>query len=80
MRKKTKNDNVVQVDFGTTEPRITETTEQEMMTQEQIDNVCLSAGRSMLEWAMFATKDEFINHMVKLYDSFHAEQGESNGN
>jgi len=80
MRKKTKKNNVVQLDFGTTEPRITETTEEEMLTQEQIDNVCLSAGRSMLEWAMFATKNDFINHMVELYDSFHEEQGENNGN
>jgi len=80
MRKKTKKNNVVQLDFGTTEPRSTETTEEEMLTQEQIDNVCLSAGRSMLEWAMFATKNDFINHMVELYDSFHEEQGENNGN
>lgn len=77
MSKNTEKDNVVQMDFGTTEPRITETTEEEMLTQEQLDNVCLNAGRSMLEWVMFATKDDFINHMAELYDSFHEEEPES---
>lgn len=80
MFKKNKKDNVVPIDFGTTEPRITETTEEEMMTQEQIDNMCLATGRSTLEWAMFATKEEFVNHMMELYDAFHTEEVEDNGN
>lgn len=79
MSKNTEKDNVVQMDFGTTEPRITETTEKEMLAQEQVDNMCLNVGRSTLEWAMFATKEDFVNHMMELYNHFH-EEGEANGN
>jgi hypothetical protein len=80
MSKNTKKDNVVQMDFGTTEPRITETTEEEMLTQEQLDNVCLGVGRSTLEWAMMATKEEFVQHMAELYDILNNAQGETDGN
>jgi hypothetical protein len=80
MSKNTEKDNVVQMDFGTTEPRITETTEKEMLAQEQVDNMCLNVGRSTLEWAMFAQKDEFVQHMMELYNAFHMEEGEANGN
>ena len=75
-----KKDNVVAMDFGTTEPRITETTEKEMLAQEQVNEMCLSVGRSTLEWAMFATKEEFVQHMVELYDAFHKEEVEENEN
>lgn len=70
MSNNTEKDNVVHMDFGTTEPRTTETTEEAMITQEQIDNLCLDIGRSTLEWAMFATKEEFIEHMMALYNNF----------
>lgn len=77
MSKNTEKDNVVQVDFGTTEPRITETTEEEMMTQAQLDNVCLNVGKSTLEWAMMASKEEFVQHMTELYDILNREGSEN---
>lgn len=80
MSKNNEKDNVVHMDFGTTEPRITETTEEEMMTQAYIDNMCLSIGRSTLEWVMMATKEEYLQHMAELYDGFRTEEVESNGN
>ena len=80
MFKKTKKDNVVQMDFGTTEPRITETTEEEILTQEQLNNMCLNVGRSTLEWIMMATKEDYLQHMAELYDGLHTEEVEDNGN
>ena len=76
MSKKTEKDNVVQMDFGTTEPRTTETTEEEMTTQEKVDNLCLSVGRATLEWVSMASKEEYLQHMAELYDIFHKEEPE----
>ena len=67
-------DNVVPIDFGTTEPRTTEMTEEEMVTQDYINNVYLSVGASTLEWAMMASKEEYLQHMLELYDAFHKDE------
>ena len=67
----TKKDNVVQVDFGTTEPNIKEIDEKQIEQEMQIMNTLLVVGQSTLEWAMCATREEFIKHMNELYDAYH---------
>ena len=78
MSKKTEKNNIVQPDFGTTQPNVSETTEEEMMTQAYMDNMCLAVGRSTLEWTMLATKEEYLQHMAELYDYFNKEKEENN--
>jgi hypothetical protein len=71
--KSTKN-NVVNVDFGTTQPNTTKVDEKQLEEQVQMMNTLISIGQSTLEWAVYATRDEFINHMNKLYDIYHPEE------
>jgi hypothetical protein len=70
----TKKDNVVQVDFGTTEPNTKEIDEKQMEQEMQIMNTLLVVGQSTLEWAMYASREEFIKHMNELYDAYHPEE------
>ena len=64
---------VENVEFGTTQPNILEMTEEEMARQAERNEMYLAIGRSTFEWAVFATRDEYIAHMLELYDGFHAE-------
>lgn len=66
---------VENVEFGTTQPNILEMTEEEMARQAERNEMYLVIGRSTFEWAVFATRDEYIAHMLELYDGFHAEDG-----
>ena len=61
------------VEFGTTQPNTIEMTEEEMLKQAERNEMYLAIGRSTFEWAVFATRDEYIAHMLELYDGFHAE-------
>ena len=78
MNKETKKDNIIQPDFGTNQPNVSEITEEEIMTQAYMDNMCLAVGRSTLEWTMLATKEEYLQHMAELYDYFNKEKEENN--
>ena len=64
---------VENVEFGTTQPNILEMTDEEMARQAERNEMYLAIGRSTFEWAVFATRDEYIAHMLELYDGFHAE-------
>ena len=72
--------NIVEnVEFGTTQPNILEMTEEEMVKQAERNEMYLAIGRSTFEWAVFATRDEYIAHMLELYDGFHAEDENTEG-
>lgn len=64
---------VENVEFGTTQPNILEITEEEMARQAERNEMYLAIGMSTFEWAVYATRDEYIAHMLELYDGFHAE-------
>ena len=61
------------VEFGTTQPNTIEMTAEEMVKQAERNEMYLAIGRSTFEWAVFATRNEYIAHMLELYDGFHAE-------
>ena len=69
-------DNVVEVDFGTTEPNTQEVDAEQEALQQQYIAMFLNIGQSTYEWAMYATRDEYIKHMLELYDHFHPEQAQ----
>lgn len=71
--KSTKN-NVLNVDFGTTQPNTNEVNEEQLKKQMQVMNTLVGIGQSTLEWAVYATREEFIEHMNKLYDIYHPEE------
>ena len=72
--KKTKKDDVVNVDFGTTEPNTTEVDAEQEALQQQYIAMFLNIGQSTYEWAMYASREEYTNHMLELYDHLHPEQ------
>jgi hypothetical protein len=85
MSKKTKNqttnDNVISnVDFGTTQPNTTRVTEEEMLARQQLFDTYLTIGMSVLEWATYATKEQYIKHMEELYDCLHQSENNSASN
>ena len=61
------------VEFGTTQPNTVEMTVEEMAKQKERNEMYLAIGRSTFEWAVYATRDEYIAHMLELYDGFHSE-------
>ena len=70
----TEKDNITKVEFGTTEPNITETSEEKEKQHREYLQMCFTMGQSVLEWAMYAKREEYINHMLELYDHFHPEE------
>ena len=66
--------NVVNVEFGTTQPNTTKVDEKQLEEQMQMINTFVGVGKSTLEWAVYATREEFIEHMNKLYDIYHPEE------
>lgn len=67
-------DNVIKVDFGTTEPNTVEIDEEREAEYQAYINMFLNIGQSTYEYAMFATRDEYINHMLELRDHLHPEE------
>jgi hypothetical protein len=67
-------DNMPQVEFGTTQPNTTITTEEQMEADKFFNDTCYTVGRSTLEWVMFANRDDFLNHMAELYEAFHPSE------
>ena len=81
---KNKNDdidhnNIVNVDFGTTEPNTKEVDEKQLEQEMQITQTLLIIGQSTLEWAMYANREDFITHMNELYDAYHPEDKKNSG-
>lgn len=74
MSNQNENGNMNNVEFGTTEPNTTEISAEEQLAQERYYTTCLIVGQSTMEWANYATRDEYIAHMLELYDSIHPEQ------
>ena len=70
-------DNVVEVDFGTTEPNTQEIDAEQLALEQQYIAMFLNVGQSTYEWAMYATREEYIEHMLELYDHLHPEQAQS---
>lgn len=70
----TKNNVITDVEFGTTQPHTTELSEEQLNAQMQMMNTLVSVGQSTIEWAVYATREEFIEHMNKLYDIYHPEE------
>jgi hypothetical protein len=79
MSNNTKKDNVVNIDFGTTEPNTKEVDEKQLEQEMQVMNTLLVIGQSTLEWAMYAKREDFIAHMNELYDAYHPEDKENSG-
>lgn len=70
----TKNNVITDVEFGTTQPNTTEINEEQLNEQVQMMNTLIAIGQSTVEWAVYATREEFIGHMNKLYDIYHSEE------
>ena len=66
-----------EVDFGTTEPNTQEVDAEQEALREQYINMLLNIGQSTYEWAMYATRDEYVAHMLELYDYMHPEQAQA---
>lgn len=75
----TEKDNIVNVDFGTTEPNTKEIDKEQLEKEVQMMNTLLVIGQSTLEWAMYAKREDFINHMNELYDAYHPEEQKQSG-
>lgn len=73
----TEKGNIVNVDFGTTEPNTKEVDEKQLEQEMQVMQTLLVIGQSTLEWAMYAKREEFIAHMNELYDAYHPEDKKS---
>ena len=71
--------NIVNVEFGTTEPNTKEIDEKQLEQEMQMMNTLLVIGQSTLEWAMYAKREDFINHMNELYDAYHPEEQKQSG-
>ena len=69
-----KKDNITQVDFGTTKPNITETTQEQEQINAEFETMCSVIGHNVLLWATYATKEEYMNHMIELYDNLRPEE------
>ena len=67
-------DNIVNVDFGTTEPNTKEVNAEQEALQQQYIAMFLNIGQSTYEWAMYATRDEYTKHMLELYDHLHPNE------
>lgn len=67
-------DNIVNVDFGTTTPNTKEVDAEQEAIQQQYIAMLLNIGQSTYEWAMYATREEYTNHMLELYDHFHPNE------
>lgn len=74
MDNEVKKDNIVNVDFGTTEPNTTEVNAEQEALKQQYINMYLNIGQSTYEWAMYATRDEYTKHMLELYDYLHPNE------
>jgi hypothetical protein len=79
MSNNTKKDNVVNIDFGTTQPNKQEIDEKQLEQEMQVMNTLLVIGQSTLEWAMYAKREDFIKHMNELYDAYHPEDKKNSG-
>ena len=66
-------DNVAKVEFGTTQPNTKEVDEQKEREEQEYRYTCFVIGQSTLEWAVLGKRDEYITHMLELYDHFHKE-------
>lgn len=75
----TEKDNIVNVDFGTTEPNTKEVDEKQLEQEMQMMNTLLVVGKSTLEWAMYAKREDFIKHMNELYDAYHPKETKKSG-
>ena len=75
----TEKDNIVNVEFGTTEPNTKEIDEKQLEQEMQMMNTLLVIGQSTLEWAMYAKREDFIAHMNELYDAYHPEDKKKSG-
>ena len=73
----TEKDNIVNVDFGTTSPNTKEFDAEQEALQQQYIAMFLNIGQSTYEWAMYATREEYTNHMLELYDHLHPEQAKT---
>ena len=67
-------DNVTKVEFGTTQPNTVEVNEEKEAEYRAYINMLLNIGQSTYEYAMFATRDEYIKHMLELRDHLHPEE------
>ena len=65
---------VIKVDFGTAEPNIEEVDAEQEALKQQYIAMFLNIGQSTYEWAMYATRDDYIKHMLELYDHLHPEE------
>lgn len=72
------NDNIVNVEFGTPEPNKQEINEQQEILKQQYINMLLNIGQSTYEYALYATKEEYIKHMLELYNYLHPNDGKEN--
>ena len=67
----TKQNNIVNVDFGTSQPNTQHIDAEQQKAMEQHMRYCFAVGQATLDLAMRATKDEFIDFMLDLYNGFH---------
>lgn len=74
MSNKEKKDNITKVDFGTTKPNTQEVDAEQQKAMEQHMRYCFAVGQATLDLAMRATKDEFIDFMLDLYNGFHSDE------
>lgn len=67
-------DNIVNVDFGTTMPNTKEVDAEQEAIQQQYVAMFLNIGQSTYEWAIYASREDYINHMLELYDHLHPNE------